>query len=250
MTRRKKKKESNHVDESWLIPYADLMTLLLALFIVLFSSSSIDAQKFQHMSEVFSDVFTGGTEMMEYSAAFPNTTTLTGKDPEGRSEGASASELEELGALKEKIDQYIGEQGLTGSFQTSLSEEGLLLKIEDSILFESGHAQVSPEYYKLAEEISGLLVMDPPRQIIISGHTDNVPIGSAPFESNWELSVMRAVNFMKLLVDNPALQPQWFSAKGFGEFHPVASNDTASGRQENRRVEVLILPRTSTTSSP
>jgi chemotaxis protein MotB len=90
--------------------------------------------------------------------------------------------------------------------------------------------------------MSELLVMDPPRNIIVSGHTDNVPINNSEYDSNWHLSVMRAVNFMKILTDNKKLDPKAFSAKGFGEFTPVSSNDTNEGRQENRRVEVLILP--------
>ena len=86
--------------------------------------------------------------------------------------------------------------------------------------------------------------MNPPRHIIISGHTDNVPIHNAQFASNWELSVMRAVNFMKVLLENPNLDPRWFSAKGYGEFKPVAPNNTPEGRMKNRRVEILILPKT------
>lgn len=97
---------------------------------------------------------------------------------------------------------------------------------------------------KIAKEISDLLVIDPPRNIIISGHTDNVPIHTAKFESNWELSVMRAVNFMKIILENDKLDPRWFSAKGYGEYKPVASNATKEGRAKNRRVEILILPRT------
>ena len=94
----------------------------------------------------------------------------------------------------------------------------------------------------LAREISELLVMNPPRNIIVSGHTDNVPIRNSQFDSNWHLSVMRAVNFMKILLENDDLDPRSFSAKGFGEFEPIASNATAEGRMKNRRVEILILP--------
>ena len=93
-------------------------------------------------------------------------------------------------------------------------------------------------------ELAELLSMDPPRNIIISGHTDNVPIKNSNFSSNWELSVMRAVNFMSVLIEEGNLDPKWFSAKGFGEFEPVADNDTPAGRSKNRRVEVLVLPRT------
>ncbi len=112
------------------------------------------------------------------------------------------------------------------------------------ILFDSGQAVVRKESEKVSLEVASLLVMNPPRNIIISGHTDNIPIRNKQFESNWELSVFRAVNFMKLLLENTALNPADFSAKGFGEFKPVESNKTSEGRAKNRRVEVLILPRT------
>ena len=127
---------------------------------------------------------------------------------------------------------------------TSLTIEGLSLTIRDNVLFNSGSADVRPEDLNIAKEISRLLEMDVPRSIIISGHTDNVPIKNANFESNWELSVMRAINFMKILLENPQLNPELFSAKGHGEFQPIASNDTEEGRAQNRRVEILILPKT------
>ncbi|MGG3736776.1 flagellar motor protein MotB [Aeribacillus pallidus] len=243
MSRRKKKHEHEHIDETWLIPYADLLTLLLALFIVLFSMSSVDAKKFQALSQVFNELFIGGTGVMEYQTPVPaneegkQTKDITDDD-------IQAKEQEELTKLKAKIDTYIKQRQLADKFETSLSDEGLLLTIRDNVLFESGSAEVRPEDVDVAREVSNLLIMNPPRNIIISGHTDNVPINNSEFSSNWELSVMRAVNFMKLLLENDQLDPRWFSAKGFGEFQPIAPNDTESGRAKNRRVEVLILPRT------
>lgn len=109
-------------------------------------------------------------------------------------------------------------------------------------MFDSGRADVREEDIAVAKEISDLLVTDPPHNVIISGHTDNVPIRNSNFSSNWELSVMRAVNFMKIILENEQLDPRMFSAKGFGEFQPIASNDTEEGKAKNRRVEVLILP--------
>ena len=123
-----------------------------------------------------------------------------------------------------------------------MTEEGLLITIRDSILFESGKATIKPEYSDLAKDIGSLLKFEQPRQIVVTGHTDNVPINSAEFPSNWELSMMRAINFLKILIDTNRLDPQLFSVKGYGDNKPVASNDTAEGRSKNRRVEVLIQP--------
>ncbi|KIL47215.1 flagellar motor protein MotB [Jeotgalibacillus soli] len=265
--RRKKKKHEDHIDESWLLPYSDLLTLLLALFIVLFASSSVDADKMEQMSKVFSDIFTSGTGVLDYTnivieddAGSQNQDAIDEVDKEStltpeeallqqyiaeqsERESAMAQDQEELREIKASIDSYIQENELGDQYATQLLDEGLLLTIRDSVLFQSGSATVQPSYRAIGDEVARLLEFDPPRSVIISGHTDNVPIGSANFSSNWELSVMRAVNFMKIIIENPNLDPQWFSAKGFGEYQPIATNETEAGRAQNRRVEVLILPR-------
>ncbi|MFB1083343.1 flagellar motor protein MotB [Jeotgalibacillus sp. JSM ZJ347] len=265
MKKRKKKKHEEHMDESWLIPYADILTLLLALFIVMFASSTVDQSKFDQMSQVFNEIFAGGENVLDYASLVETEDTeddidqAEGADPEelteeeqqlqellaaqSERETAAAADLEELEEIQEQINEYIGANSLGEQFQTELTDEGLLLTISDSVLFASGSADVRSKYQDVAEDVAALLEFDPPRNVIITGHTDNVPISTAGFASNWELSVMRAVNFMKLVIENPNLDPRWFSAKGFGEFQPIATNDTEDGRAQNRRVEVLILPR-------
>lgn len=257
MSRRKKKEHhEEHMDESWLIPYADLLTLLLALFIVLFAMSSVDAVKFQMLSKAFNDVFTGGTGVFEFQSPMPegqmespderkeDTEKNDQQVAEDNKEEDMAKDQMELLALQKKVNSYIEEKKLSDKLDTALTDEGLLVTIRDNVLFASGRAEVRTEDMNIANEIADLLIMDPPRNIIISGHTDNVPIRTARYESNWELSVMRAVEFMKIVLKNEQLDPRWFSAKGFGEFQPVATNDTAAGKARNRRVEILILPRT------
>lgn len=248
---RKRKRKERHDDEfnqSWLLPYSDLMTLLLALFIVLFSFSNVDALKFQSMSKVFNQIFSGGTGILDYESIMQgngkqsaNTTKEKAKEQKNKVQ-TTAQEKTALNDIGEKINQYIAENGLTGQLKTSLTSEGLLVTINDSVLFDSGSAEVRKEDIAIAKEISDLLVMDPPHNVIISGYTDNVPIQNSKFSSNWELSVMRAVNFMKIILENDQLDPSKFSAKGFGEYQPIASNDTKEGRAKNRRVEVLIMP--------
>ncbi|MDE3837968.1 flagellar motor protein MotB [Bacillus methanolicus] len=250
MSKRKKKHDhEDHIDETWLIPYSDLLTLLLALFIVLFSMSSVDAQKFQILSKAFNDIFTGGTGVTEFQSPMPEgqmeSPDERKKDQEKvENQSAQNVDKQELKKIENKITAYVKETHLTNKLNTSLNDEGLLVTIRDNVLFDSGSAEVRPEDVKIAKEIAELLVIDPPRNIIISGHTDNVPIHTANFESNWELSVMRAVNFMKIMLENDKLDPRWISAKGYGEYKPVASNKTEEGRAKNRRVEILILPRT------
>ncbi|WP_338471775.1 flagellar motor protein MotB [Niallia sp. XMNu-256] len=253
--RRKKSKHEEHVDESWLLPYSDLLTLLVALFIVLFASSSIDMQKFQSLSNAFNAELTGGSGFFQYPSPIPEGTHGTSdempeaektqkehykKTPELTAE--ERQEQEKLSEIQNNINAYVQENGLSQQLNTSLTVEGLSLTIRDNILFDPGSAEVLPENIQVAQEISKLLEMDISRTIIISGHTDNVPMHNDEFASNWELSVMRAINFMKILLENPNLKPELFTARGSGEFQPITSNETAEGRAKNRRVEVLIQP--------
>lgn len=252
MSKKKKQKQEERINESWLIPYSDLLTLLLALFIVLFASSQIDQKKFQQIARSFNTAFVGGTGVLDFESPIepkqpPAQTKQENKQlQEKKKEALDKQDQEELQDVKEKIDGYIMQKHLNGKLQTSLTDEGLAITILNDILFDSGSAEVRVKDRRLAKEISELLVMNPSHNIIVSGHTDNVPIHNAKFASNWELSVMRAVNFMKVLLENPKLDPRSFSAKGYGEFKPVASNATPEGRMKNRRVEILILPRTET----
>ena len=239
---KKHKKHEEHVDESWLVPYADILTLLLALFIVLFASSTVDQQKMKQMSAVFNDIFTSGTGVMD-NPAVVQTPNSSATDVQS---GASRY-LEDQDRLKEsqdRVEEFIAINELEKQFETKLTDEGLLITIRDSVLFDMGRAELKAEYATIADELSQLLMFDPPRNIVITGHTDNVPIKTNEFDSNWELSVMRAVNFMKEVVaGNEELDSKYFSVKGFGEYNPIASNDTEEGRAKNRRVEVLVQPR-------
>ncbi|MFJ8237566.1 flagellar motor protein MotB [Ureibacillus sp. NPDC094379] len=232
--RTKRKKHDDHIDESWLLPYSDLLTLLLALFIVLFASSSVDQQKLEKMSQVFSEIFDGGSGFMDHNAVI--------ESPQiSREEAAYLEDQKELKKIQGDVDNFIAVNELEKTFATEMTDEGLLITIRDSILFDPGSANVKGDYRSIAAELATILTLDPPRHVVITGHTDNVPQNSVEYSSNWELSVMRAVNLLKIIVDtNPNLNPKYFSAKGYGEFNPIASNDTAEGRAQNRRVEVLI----------
>lgn len=247
MARRKKKqRHEEHIDESWLVPYADILTLLLALFIVLFASSSVDSVRFQQLSNVLNQVFTSGTGFMDFPSDSPSNEPTSPEQRTGAEdlEKLGKNEQEDLMEVQERVNAYIQKNDLTDKLGTNLTDEGMLISIRENVLFESGVAEVRRENRKIAKEISDLLVMDLPRNIIVSGHTDNIPIKNYQYESNWDLSVMRSVNFMKLLLENKELDPEMFSAKGHGEFKPVASNETKKGRAKNRRVEILIVPRT------
>ncbi|WP_232697703.1 flagellar motor protein MotB [Brevibacillus daliensis] len=249
---KRKKKHDEHIDESWLIPYADILTLLLALFIVLFASSSVDSQKFQQMMNSFNSALTGGVGVLDMPSPVdpvnPVSTSPIGGNADIQlvekkkyeQQMNFLQETEKLEQLKQQLDIYLEENSLTGKLHTKVTEAGLLITIMDNALFASGSAQVRADAKELASEISKLLEPDG-RRVTVSGHTDNVPIRNSQFSSNWQLSSQRALNFMTILLENKKLDPRNFSAIAYGEYHPTASNDTAEGRAKNRRVELAIL---------
>ncbi|MEQ6356652.1 flagellar motor protein MotB [Lysinibacillus sp. M3] len=238
----KKKKHDEHIDESWLVPYADILTLLLAVFIILFASSSVDQEKLERMSAVFNQVFDGGTGFLEQPAPIESPNAESDKTPQQAQNSAYLKDQKELAEIKDSVDNFIAVNEMEGQFATAMTDEGLLVTIRDTIMFDPGKAAIKPEYIPIAKELAGVLVSDPARNIVITGHTDNVPVGPN-FSSNLELSLMRASNFyMVLLNSNSKLKSENFSAKGYGENRAIAPNDTPEGRAKNRRVEVLIQP--------
>lgn len=239
-----------HIDETWLIPYADLLTLLLALFIVLFASAQVDQKKFEEIAQSFTNAFKGNTSVFESTSAPPQVSptkpssqsspSVISNAPTDKT-NLSQQEKLQLAAIKSALDQYIKDRALGGNLETALVDEGLMIRIKDSALFTSGSAEILPEARAMSAEIAKILGAIQ-QNVIISGHTDNVPINTYEFPTNWDLSSKRALNFMKLiLAQNSQLQPERFSAIGYGEYRPIASNQTSEGRSSNRRVDVMIV---------
>lgn len=262
MIRKRKPHHDEHIDETWLIPYADLLTLLLALFIVLFASSQIDAEKFKEVSTALNSAFSGNISFFENTETVQQDVNVIGDREEEKEKDEDNpnpaeqereemqnqlmerinQETEDLEDLKGSVDVYITENNLGSELDTELNSTQLKIVIQDNALFDSGSAAVKPQARLLAQAISELLVDYPNYDVVVAGHTDNDPIvnGNSQFRSNWDLSVTRAVNFMKILLNNQQLDPSRFSSTGYGEYQPIADNDTSTGKAKNRRVEVLI----------
>lgn len=256
VSKKRKPQEEHHTDETWLIPYADLLTLLLALFIVLFASSQVDQGKFEELSKAFSGAFSGGFSMFQSTDIIPIDDELVYRESdvwnewnsEDPSSIATSEQLEliqqetnELIALQEQLDEYIKESGLDDLLETRLNNQQLMITISDVALFASASATVKPESRALALSMAEMLKHYPQYEVKVSGHTDILPINTPEFPSNWDLSAKRALNFMKILLDDDEPNPGRFSATGYGEHRPIATNDTAEGRTQNRRVEVSIM---------
>lgn len=248
MARKRHSQHDEHMDETWLIPYSDMLTLLLALFIVLYASADVNQKKFEQLAQSFSNAFRGNTSIFESTRTMPQVdkgtpqmlpspSVVSGLN--GANEQAYLRETVQLVELKTRLDQYIAANRLAGEIHTVLTDEGLMVRIKDTALFASGRAELKPESLKLAAEIAHMLAPLPQR-IVVAGHTDNMPINTAEFPSNWELSTQRALNFMKYMLTQADINPARVSVSGYGEYRPVSGNDTAEGRAQNRRVEVLI----------
>lgn len=249
MKRHKREHHEEHMDETWLVPYSDILTLLLALFIILFAAGQIDQKKYDQIMAGFNSAFTGGTSVFESSSKLQLDITDDNmgqnKDPVTPEDesvlAAQAREEQDMGEMKEKIDQYIKANNLTAQLETRITEEMLMISIRDYALFDSGSAMVKTEAQKLAFIISNILREYPNYNVEVAGHTDNLPISTAQFPTNWDLSAQRSLNFMKYLLKSNGLDQSRFRTIGYGEFQPIASNATEEGRTKNRRVEVNIL---------
>lgn len=239
----KKKHSKPHEEESgeaWLLPYSDLMTLLLALFIALFAISQTDQQKMNQLAQAFSAAFNIGGPSF-FNQAGPNAGRMAElHSDEDRGNNAYIQENQQLEDVKEQLDEYIEQNQLEDELSTELADEGLMIRIKEKALFPSGSAELVGDSQKIGPVVASLLGTIPQR-VLISGHTDNIPISTPQYPSNWELSSYRAMNFMKFLLSlNPNLNPARFSAIGYSEYRPIADNSLEEGRTKNRRVEILI----------
>lgn len=239
----KKKHAKPHEEENgeaWLLPYSDLMTLLLALFIALFAISQTDQKKMTALAQAFSAAFNMGGPSF-FDNAGPNVgrrSEMISDEDQGNQ--AYLAENQQLEELQKKMQEYIEQNNLEDQLSTQLAEEGLMIRIKERALFPSGSAQLVGQAKSIVPVVAGLLASIPER-VVISGHTDNVPISNAQYPSNWELSSSRAMTLMKaVLAANNGLNPARFSAVGYSEYRPIADNNSEAGKAQNRRVEIFI----------
>lgn len=240
MSRRKKHDEPHENHERWLLSYADFITLLMIFFIIMYSMSNVDKEKYQQVASGLQKAMGGG--------GGANIIGIDGKVPIDESIPVNTNivdttEEERLEHVKEVIDKYLEESGLSGSVATTVEERGLVLSFKDSLFFDSGKADIKTEQAKKLVEI-GKILNQPIINgsfIRVEGHTDNRPISTYLYKSNWDLSVIRASNVSQLLINQSGIKPERVSAAGYGEFRPKADNNTEAGRASNRRVDILIM---------
>lgn len=259
MARKREEEPEKENSERWLLTYSDLITLLMIFFVVMYSMSKVDAAKFEAVAESLSAALGGGTpakieiattpsgpSFMDNFQASPNPSGTDGestpseqdKDNQNAGNGNADAENMTIEGIKQKLDKFATDNGIQTKLVSSIEERGLVISIQDTLLFESGSADITPYAQSILEKIINVLA---PAQnyIKVEGHTDNLPISTARFPSNWELSVLRATNVVHIMQEKIATDR--LSATGYGEYRPLAKNETEAGRALNRRVDLVIL---------
>ncbi|MDR0446868.1 MAG: OmpA family protein [Oscillospiraceae bacterium] len=228
---------------NWMDTYGDLVTLLLCFFVLLFSFSSINAEKWEALIGALSgtSVMENGPPLQAPDLEILDTTNVNQMDEEDRI-FAEAN----IAALANSINAFINENELPVDMSVNLDDYTVTMHFSDNIFFRSGDAELMPESMPILGSVIDLLASsrDLLSMINIEGHTDNVPIHTAKYPSNWELSTGRAVNTLHYIADTGRFDMELFSVAGYGEYHPIAANDTPDGRAANRRVDFVIEAKT------
>lgn len=234
MARRRKKESSSGGAPEWMTTYSDLVTLLLCFFVLLFAFSTTDAQKFQTIMESLQ----GSLGLLEGGKTINQIPVIPS---EGSTEEIPLDlKYEQMAA---NIEDYIEKNGLEDSIDVLNEKVGIILRFNENILFDSGKADLKAESRTMLIHITELLNSDEvkTRGIRVEGHTDNDPIYSSRYPTNWELSVSRACNVVRFLIEDMEIDSRRLSAAGYSEYHPVEQNDTPGNKAKNRRVDILIL---------
>ncbi|MHB8140814.1 MAG: OmpA/MotB family protein [Vulcanimicrobiaceae bacterium] len=212
----------------WLLTYADMITLMLALFIILFSMSTISRVKVQNFAR-------------SVSGGFDNVWSVN-QPPNGGLNGAKAAGgTANVPAVEKQFQRYIIKNKLQSRVQVHIDHRGLVITLlSDKSYYNSGSARLRPQTKVILNEVSKFLRKNN-NLVRVEGNTDNVPIRTVKYPSNWDLSTARAVNVVKYLVKDDGINPVRLSAAGYGKYHPRVPNTTAANRQENRRVDIVLL---------
>ena len=271
--------EEKENGERWLLTYADLITLLLAFFVIMFSMSNLDKEKYKAVIQSLGNVFGAvsgegngagaGGELLYpvFSPASTNAPAFTfaiASPGPSSAPGAStpaptligtplatsspnnggignAIEVEEMKGVQQQVKGLLDKQNLDTDVSVTMRQRGLVISINSRVLFASGSASLTKSSKDLVLRIANILVPLSDNQILVEGHTDTDPISRADFKSNWALSSARATTVLELLLSSGKLKPTKFGAMGYGEYRPVAPNDTPENKAKNRRVNIVIL---------
>lgn len=255
MARGRKHHEEGHQNaERWLLTYADLITLLMVFFIVLYATSQSDVAKFAQVAASLQKAFNvpvlegqdKASIQGQYGPPVPaESAPAPSIAPPRKAVAPPLSQIELIRsglyqAIRDDLQEYAAKHNLENKASVELRHEGVLVTISGELLFNAGRADLQPEAQQVlwvaAARLPGL-----PNEVRVAGHTDNVPLNTAEFPSNWELSSARALTVLHFMRDQMHIDPARLVALGYGQYRPIVSNDTRESRAKNRRVEILIV---------
>jgi len=229
--RRKNGADEHENLERWLLTYADLITLLLAFFIMMYTFSKQDAQKYNEVTAHLKSIFSGGSGIAKKG-------NLEGKLPvDLQMQIGSNAMIEER--IKQEFREIAGENGLKNNITVFTDARGVVVRIMDKAFYDEGKADLKQGAKNALNKIIPIM-KGIKNHIRIEGHTDDTPISKGEFKSNWELSVRRATEVVRYIVEKGPIAPDRVSATGYAEYRPIVSNDTAENKALNRRVEIII----------
>ena len=229
---KKRKHDEEHENaERWLLTYADLITLLLAFFIMMYVFSKKDAYKYDEVASHLKTIFSGGTGL----AGKGSVTATSPIDMPSR--GASSGEIKRQ-LEGEFLDKNRDESGRE-SISVLSDERGIVIRVLDKAFFDEGKAELKEGAKNALDKIVPI-IKDVENHIRIEGHTDNVPINTSEFKSNWELSVRRATEVVRYFIEKRGLPPERISATGYAEYRPISQNNSPKNRALNRRIEIIV----------
>jgi len=232
MARQRKKVSGPPGTPAYMLTWGDMCTLMLCFFVMLLAMSEINPSKFMAVSFSFLDAFSG---------VLPSMPTIPFHEdiliPKlGGDEQAKRLAIE----AQRRIRKAVKEEQLQDAIKVKVTDEGIAISVADPFGFDVGKADIKPEFMLILDEITRILSTMPESRIRVEGHTDNVPISTPQFPSNWDLSAARALSVVKSLALRGGVNPSKLSAVGYGEYRPLAPNDNAENRQKNRRIEIYV----------
>lgn len=238
--------------DRWLVSYADFITLLFAFFVVLFATAKADQKKQMEVAQAIDAAFKSlGLFPDATRKPPPNRNSASGTEAAaipmnivmGEDVLSPAKVKDDLENLRRDLEQRLSNQVAQHTVSIQMGRDGLVISLREAGFFDSGSASPRQETLPTLRQIAASLSRTP-YDLRVEGHTDDVPIHTASFDSNWELSAARATHIARLLLDLRTIPADRLSAAGYAQFHPVASNATPEGRAANRRVDLVVLPRT------
>jgi chemotaxis protein MotB len=244
---RRKRKPAPEGHERWLVSYADFITLLFALFVVLFASTRSDKTRVKAVSQAIENALKNGTIAPAISGVVktpskdktsseppPKLSPETGKTPE------PAAGVDELSKPLEVLRSTLQKEVATGSVRLALEHRGLVIELEAGAFFPSGGATLGSTAYPTVKKVAAVL-NTLPNALRLEGHTDSLPINNARFQSNWELSAARSIAMLRFLNEQFGVATERMAIVGYADTEAIDSNDTEAGRERNRRVDIVIV---------